>query len=115
MWRATRSSTTRSRNSAIWSLTSSADMISRRCSKITRRWSFSTSSYFRMFLRISKLRASTFCCAFSSAFFEAEALQQRVHALRTEDAHQVVLQAQEEFRRAWVALTAGAATKLVVD
>ena len=33
----------------------------------TLRWSFITSSYLSRFLRISKLRASTFCCAFSSA------------------------------------------------
>ena len=38
-----------------------------RCSKMTLRWSFITSSNFSRFLRMSKLRASTFCCAFSSA------------------------------------------------
>src|SRR6202012_431235 len=40
---------------------------SMRWSKITLRWSFWTSSYLSRFLRMSKLRASTFCCAFSSA------------------------------------------------
>jgi hypothetical protein len=40
---------------------------SMRCSKMTLRWSFITSSNFRMFLRASKLRASTFCWAFSRA------------------------------------------------
>ncbi len=49
------------------------------------------------------------------AFFEAEALQQRIHALRSEDAHQIVLQAQEEFRGARIALTARTAAQLVVD
>jgi hypothetical protein len=42
-------------------------MNSRRCSNTTLRWSFMTLSYLRMFLRVSKLRASTFCCAFSTA------------------------------------------------
>ncbi|MNX97450.1 hypothetical protein D3C86_1298180 [compost metagenome] len=45
----------------------SASISSRRWSKITLRWSFSTSSYFRRFLRVSKLRASTFFWARSSA------------------------------------------------
>ena len=40
---------------------------SRRCSNTTLRWSFMTLSYFRMFLRMSKLRASTLPCAFSIA------------------------------------------------
>ena len=49
------------------------------------------------------------------AFFETQPLQDRIHALRPEDAHQVVLQAQEEFRRAGIALTARTAAQLVVD
>ena len=48
-------------------------------------------------------------------FLEAELLQHAVHALGAEDAHQVVLQRQEEFRAAGVALAAGAAAQLVVD
>ena len=46
-----------------------ASMISRRWAKIALRWSFITSSNFRRFLRMSKLRASTLPCAFSSALF----------------------------------------------
>ena len=46
---------------------------------------------------------------------EAELLQHAVHALRPEDAHQVVLQRQEELRMAGIALAAGAAAQLVVD
>ena len=46
---------------------------------------------------------------------EAELLQHAVHALGAEDAHQVVLQRQEELRAAGVALAAGAAAQLVVD
>ena len=49
------------------------------------------------------------------ALLEAELLQHAVHALGAEDAHQVVLQRQEEFRAAGVALAAGAAAQLVVD
>jgi hypothetical protein len=49
------------------------------------------------------------------AFLEAELLQHAVHALGAEDAHQVVLQRQEELRAARVALTAGTAAQLVVD
>ena len=101
-------------------------MISLRCSKITRRWSLSTLSYFRMFLRISKLRASTFCWAFSSALLtqgwvmaspgsSPSLVRMRVHALGAEDAHQIVLQRQEEFGGAGIALAAGAAAQLVVD
>ena len=48
-------------------------------------------------------------------FLEAELLQHAVHALGAEDAHQVVLQRQEELRAAGVALAAGAAAQLVVD
>ena len=46
---------------------------------------------------------------------EAEALQHRVHALGAEDAHQIVLQRQEELRPAGIALAARAAAQLVVD
>src|SRR5215467_2657736 len=53
--------------SATISLTASSRIHSTRCSKITLRWSFITLSNFNRFLRMSKLRASTFCCAFSSA------------------------------------------------
>jgi len=49
------------------SSTCSSRIRSSRCSKITLRWSFITSSYLSKFLRMSKLRASTFCCAFSRA------------------------------------------------
>ena len=42
-------------------------MMPMRCSKMTLRWSFITLSNLSRFLRMSKLRASTFCCAFSSA------------------------------------------------
>ena len=46
---------------------------------------------------------------------EAELLQHAVHALGAEDAHQVVLQRQEELRAPGIALAAGAAAQLVVD
>ncbi len=49
------------------------------------------------------------------AFLQAELLQHAVHALGAEDAHQVVLQRQEELGMAGVALAAGAAAQLVVD
>ena len=46
---------------------------------------------------------------------EAEPLEHGVHALGAEDAHQVVLQRQEELRPARVALAARASAQLVVD
>ena len=48
-------------------------------------------------------------------FLQAEPLQHRVHALGAEDAHQIVLQRQEEFRAAGIALPARTAAQLVVD
>ena len=75
---------------------------------------------------MSKLRASTFFWARSSALLiqgwtiASPSLRPSfcsiaVHAVGAEDAHQVVLQRQEEFRAAGVALAAGAAAQLVVD
>ena len=49
------------------------------------------------------------------AFLQAERLQHAVHAVRAEDAHQVVFERQVELGAAGVALTAGAAAQLVVD
>ena len=49
------------------------------------------------------------------ALFHAEALEERGDPLAGEDAHEIVFEGEEEARRAGVALTAGAATKLVVD
>jgi hypothetical protein len=49
------------------------------------------------------------------ALLEAELLQHAVHAVGAEDAHQVVLQRQEELGAAGIALAAGAAAQLVVD
>ena len=49
------------------------------------------------------------------AFFETQALQNRIHALRPEDAHQIVLQAEIEFRGAGIALAARPAAQLIVD
>ena len=46
---------------------------------------------------------------------EAELGQHRIHALGAEDAHQIVLQGQIEFRAAGISLTAGAPAQLVVD
>ena len=46
---------------------------------------------------------------------QAELLQHAVHALGPEDAHQVVLQRQEELGAPGIALAAGAAAQLVVD
>ena len=75
---------------------------------------------------MSKLRASTFCCAFSSALLiqgwtmaspslRPSFCSMRVHALGAEDAHQVVFEREIEQRAAGVALAAGAAAQLVVD
>ena len=60
------------RMSATISFTASSFIHSTRWSKITLRWSFITLSNFSRFLRMSKLRASTFCCAFSSALLIQE-------------------------------------------
>ncbi len=48
-------------------------------------------------------------------FLEPEALEHRVHALSAENAHEIVLQRQEELRPARVALPAGPSAQLVVD
>ena len=75
---------------------------------------------------MSKLRASTFCCAFSSALLiqgwtiassslQPEPLQHAVELVGPEDAHQVVFEREEELGVAGVALAAGAAAQLVVD
>src|SRR5271166_4333280 len=47
--------------------------------------------------------------------FEPETLKHSVHALRAENAHEIVLQRQEELRSAWVALPAGSPAQLIVD
>ncbi len=49
------------------------------------------------------------------ALLEAELAEHRVHAVDREDAHQVVLQRQEELGMARIALAAGTAAQLVVD
>src|SRR3546814_1324625 len=49
------------------------------------------------------------------ALLQAEAAQHGVHALRPEDPHQVVFEAEIEFRGAGVALAAGTAAELIVD
>ena len=75
---------------------------------------------------MSKLRASTFCCAFSSALLiqgwtiasfslSPSLVQHAVELVGAEDAHQVVFQRQEELGAARIALAAGAAAQLVVD
>ncbi len=75
---------------------------------------------------MSKLRASTLACAFSSALliqgwmiasssFRPSVPQHAVHALRAENAHQIVFQRQEEARAAGIALAARAAAQLIVD
>ena len=85
-----------------------------------------TLSYFSRFLRISKLRASTFCCAFSSALLiQGWAIASpscrpnfcSIASMRSaaEDAHEIVFERQEELGGAGVALTAGAAAQLIVD
>ena len=123
---AMRSSTTPWRISPMISSSDSCAIISRRCSNTTLRWSFMTLSNFSMFLRMSKLRASTFCWAFSNALLiqgwmiaspslQAELDQHGVHAVGAEDAHQIVLKRQEEFRLAGIALASRAAAQLVVD
>ena len=49
------------------------------------------------------------------AFLQAERLQNAVHLVGAEDAHQVVVEREIELRAARVALAAGAAAQLVVD
>ena len=49
------------------------------------------------------------------ALLETKLLQHAVKLVRAENPHQIILQRQEEFRRAGVALTTGPAAKLVVD
>ncbi len=49
------------------------------------------------------------------AFLQAQTLQHPVHALRSEDAHEIVFERQEEFRCARIALTARTAAQLIVD
>ena len=49
------------------------------------------------------------------AFLQAQLLQHAVHAVRAEDAHQVVLQGKVELGAAGIALAAGPAAQLVVD
>ena len=49
------------------------------------------------------------------ALLEAQPAQHPVHALRAENAHQVVFERDEELGRAGVALPPGASAKLVVD
>ena len=49
------------------------------------------------------------------AFLQPKLLQHAVHAVRAEDAHQVVFERQIELRAAGIALAAGAAAQLVVD
>ncbi len=101
-------------------------MMSRRCSKTTLRWSFMTLSYLRMFL--AHVEVATFdllLCLLerlvdpgmddSLVLLEAKPHQHRIHSIRTEDAHEIIGQRQEEFRAAWVTLTAGAAAQLIVD
>jgi hypothetical protein len=90
------------------------------------RWSFITSSYFRTFLRISKLRASTFCCAFSSALLiqgwmiaspSLSPSRCSIPSIRSEPKMRIrsSSQRQEEFGGARIALAAGAAAQLIVD
>ena len=75
---------------------------------------------------MSKLRASTLPCAFSSALlthgwmiaspsFMPEPAEHGVEPVGAEDAHQVVLEDEVELGAARVALAAGAAAQLVVD
>ena len=49
------------------------------------------------------------------ALLQAELGQHAVELVRTEDAHQIVFERQEELGTAGIALTAGAAAQLVVD
>ena len=101
-------------------------MNSRRCSKTTLRWSFITLSYFRMFLRMSKLRASTFRCAFSMALLiqgwtiASSSLRPSfcsMPSMRSEPKMRIrsSCERQVEFRAPGIALAAGAAAQLVVD
>ncbi len=51
----------------------------------------------------------------SLAFLQAKLLQHAVHAVRPEDAHQIVVEREEELRMARVPLTPGTSAQLVVD
>src|SRR5262252_3191611 len=112
--------------SATVSATFSSRIRSTRCSKITLRWSFITLSNLSRFLRMSKLRASTFCCAFSRALLihgwmiASSSLRPSFCSMPSslfdpKIAHQVVLEGEVELRAAGIALAAGAAAQLVVD
>ena len=101
-------------------------MMSMRCSKMTLRWSFITSSYLSTCLRDVEVARLDLLLRLLQrlvdpgvgdrlAFLQAELLQHAVHAARAEDPHQVVFQRQVELGAAGVALAAGAAAQLVVD
>ena len=93
---------------------------------MTVRCLFSTSSYLRTFLRISKFCCSTWVCALRMALVTMPASIGTSSGRRNrfmidstmpavEPAHQLVAQGQVEPRLARVALPAGAAAQLVVD
>ena len=126
MWRATRSSTTSSRKSAIWSETSSDDMISRALLEDHLALVVEHVVVFQDVLAdLEVARFDLLLRLFQRlvhpgmgdrfARLQAEPREDRIHALRAEDAHQIVLQRQEEFRGAGIALAARAAAQLVVD
>ena len=48
-------------------------------------------------------------------FFQAKLLQHAIHTVGAENAHQIILQRQEELRPSGIALTTGAAAQLIVD
>jgi hypothetical protein len=126
MWRVTMSSVTCSRISAMTSSTSTARMMSRRCSKIDLALVVQYVVEFEQVLADFEVaRLDLLLRLFERfvdpgmrngfAFFEAEPLQDRVHALRTEDTHQIILQAQKEFGGAGIALAPRPAAQLIVD
>ena len=114
------------RMSSIISSSESCAIISRRCSNTTLRWSFMTLSYFSTFLRMSKLRASTFCCAFSSALLiqgwtiASSSLRPSLtsmESMRSEPKMRIRSSCSDRknFDRPGIALAAGAAAQLIVD
>ena len=93
---------------------------------MTLRWSFITSSYLRICLRMSKLRASTFFCAFSSDLFiqgcviaspSCRPSVCSMLSMRSEPKMRIRSSSSDEVElgAAGVALAAGTAAQLVVD
>ena len=126
MWRETSISTTSSRKSAIWSETSSDDMISRALLEDHPALVVQHIVIFQDVLADLEVAGFDLLLGLFQglvdpgmgdglARLQPQLGEDGVHALRAEDAHQVVLQRQEEFGGAGIALAARTAAQLVVD